>query len=181
MHCQKRGQHGDPELFGDSKRCPTSPESQPHRAGGSCLDEISKEYKFYLSMENALCKDWITTKFFDAMERPIVPITWGGIKQGNYSDYLQGAKAPRHSFIDARDYPNPKDLAIYLKKLMDNPSLYAEYFWWKDFYRFRHATRIERYCKLCEKLHSKIEKKTIDNFKHWWEGISQCEPCKCPC
>ena len=137
---------------------------------------------FYLSMENALCKDWITAKFFDAMARPIVPITWGGINQGNYSDYFQGVKAPRHSFIDAlRDYPNPKDLAIYLKKLMDNPSLYAEYFWWKDYYRIRHETRIERYCKICEKLHSNIEKKTIDNFVHWWHGISKCEPGKWPC
>ena len=97
---------------------------------------VEREYMFYLSFENSLCKDYITEKFYSAMNRSIVPITLGGALEGACNDYVDAAGAPPHSFIDAlRDYPDPAKLATYLKTLRTKPSLFAEYFWWKDFYR----------------------------------------------
>ena len=97
---------------------------------------VEREYMFYLSFENSLCKDYITEKFYSAMNRSIVPITLGGALEGACNDYVDAAGAPSHSFIDAlRDYPDPAKLATYLKTLRTKPSLFAEFFWWKDFYR----------------------------------------------
>lgn len=79
---------------------------------------VEKDYMFYLSFENSLCKDYITEKFYNAMNHSVVPITLGGALNGAHNDYEDAAGAPRHSFIDVlREYPKPADLAAYLKSL----------------------------------------------------------------
>ena len=45
---------------------------------GECKNVIAHEYLFYLAFENSVCKDYITEKFFDLIERPIVPVVRGG-------------------------------------------------------------------------------------------------------
>ena len=50
--------------------------------------------------------------------------------QANYS-----AITPPHSLISAMDYPDPKDLARHLKRIMADETEYLSYFWWKDYYR----------------------------------------------
>ena len=42
-----------------------------------CEEEQMKSHKFYLSFENAICQDYITEKFFRAVERGLVPIVLG--------------------------------------------------------------------------------------------------------
>lgn len=46
--------------------------------------EILKDYKFYLSFENSLCKDYITEKFFLAFKAGSVPIAYGGLSKSDY-------------------------------------------------------------------------------------------------
>ena len=48
----------------------------------------------------------------------------------NYSNLV-----PQHSYIDVRDYPNPKQLAEYLDYLDNNPDEYLKYFWWTTAYQ----------------------------------------------
>lgn len=91
-----------------------------------CYQRIEIDYKFYLSFENSLCRDYITEKFFNLLDRNIVPIVYGA---GNYE-----AIAPPHSYIDALKY-TPVQLAKYLDILDKNDTLYNEYFWWKPFYK----------------------------------------------
>ena len=93
---------------------------------GECYSKIETDYKFYLSFENSLCRDYITEKFFNLLDRNIVPIVYGA---GNYE-----AIAPPHSYIDALKY-TPNKLAEYLDLLDKNDTLYNEYFWWKPFYK----------------------------------------------
>jgi alpha-1,3-fucosyltransferase len=140
-----------------------------------CWKKIAKEYKFYLAFENSLCKDFITERFFDAMSQNIVPVVLGGSMTGN--DYLEVARAPKHSFVDAlRDFPNPARLAEYLTKISSSPELYAEYFWWKDFYRTVNQSPMREYCRICERLHASEEekRKTIHNLTEWWHGEGEC-------
>ena len=146
---------------------------------------VEKEYFFYLSFENSLCKDYITEKFFNAYQRNIIPIILGGALDGttNSSDYVEGLGTPPHSFIDARQYPNPKDLAQYLNKLYASPDQYAEYFWWKRHYKVSfEPTQVttKTYCDICERLHKmpgddKNNQKTIEDLQEFWIERSKCQ------
>ena len=73
----------------------------------NCLESLSKNYMFYLSFENSLCKDYVTEKFFQALSKDILPIVYGDM---NYEDI-----APPKSYINALHYENPKDLSKQLK------------------------------------------------------------------
>ena len=84
---------------------------------GDCLKYISENYKFYLSFENSLCKDYVTEKFFKAMSYDILPIVYGGAK---YEEI-----APPNSYINVLpNYENPEDLANYLKYLINNETAF---------------------------------------------------------
>ena len=90
---------------------------------------MAEEYYFYLAFENSICKDYVTEKFFNAMNQSVIPITLGA---GDYEKI-----APKNSYIDAyKNFRNnPKQLATYLHDLIDDKAKFVEHFWWKNFYR----------------------------------------------
>ena len=138
---------------------------------------MEEDYFFYLSFENSLCKDYITEKFFDAMDHFVVPITFGGALMGQKDNYQTTAGAPKHSFINAyKDFSqDPKGLAEHLKRLMAVPSKYAEYFWWKDFYEQDGNSPMKQYCDICEKLHDPTTPtKVYKNIDDWWVRKAKC-------
>jgi len=140
--------------------------TREHR--NSCYDIIEKSYKFYFSFENAICKDYVTEKFFNIFNRNIVPVVLGG------ADY--SSIAPRHSYINALDY-TPRQLADYLKLLDEDDNLYAEYFWWKPHYRvLQHEDSIKKpLCDLCEALNTQpLKSSTLKNAKKWFVDESNC-------
>jgi hypothetical protein len=61
---------------------------------------LERDYKFYLSFENSLCRDYVTEKFYNALQFTAVPIVYGS---ASYSTV-----APRNSYIDVRDFPSGK-------------------------------------------------------------------------
>ena len=68
---------------------------------------IERDYKFYLSFENSMCKDYVTEVFFDAMNRTILPVVLGGDPE-IYDDI-----APTHSFINVQpEFKDPQVLGI---------------------------------------------------------------------
>ena len=87
---------------------------------------LNDKYKFYLSFENSLCRDYVSEKLWRILELNVVPIVLGN---ASYSDLL-----PLHSYIDVRDFASPRHLADYLKLLDGNDALYNEYFRWKSKY-----------------------------------------------
>ena len=146
---------------------------------------VEKDYFFYLSFENSLCKDYITEKFFNAIMKNVIPVVLGGALNGtkHSSDYTNGLGAPHHSFIDARQYSNPKQLAEYLNILYASPELYAEYFWWKDYYTVTYnVTNVvtNNYCDICRRLHEEpgdvvSNHKFIKDLQEFWDGRSRCQ------
>jgi alpha-1,3-fucosyltransferase len=101
------------------------------------------KYKFYLSFEDAICKDYATEKFFALYGGlNMIPVVFGG---ANYS-----AIAPPHSYIDAAEFESPRALARYLKLLDSDDARFNEYFWWREFYsrKFRHHQG--RRCAQCQ-------------------------------
>ena len=151
----------------------------------ACWDMVERDYLFYLSFENSLCTDYITEKFFNAITKNIIPIVLGGALNGtkSSSDYINGLGAPTHSFIDARQYSSPKQLAEYLNSLYASPELYAEYFWWKDHYKVTYDpvnVTAKNYCDICRRLHEEpgdVERnhKVIKDLHEFWDQRYKCE------
>ena len=40
-------------------------------------DEVLPEYKFLLSLESSMCKDFVTSNFFTALRQAVVPVVLG--------------------------------------------------------------------------------------------------------
>ena len=115
------GEHVDLHQYGCGGQyiCPKSNTSECNRL-------LNDDYKFYLSFENSLCRDYVTEKLWKILQINVVPIVLG---YANYSEIL-----PPHSYIDVRDFASPRHLADYLKVLNANDTLYNEYFGWRERY-----------------------------------------------
>ena len=72
---------------------------------------IEENYKFYLSLENSICRDYVTEKMFEALKHDVVPVVLGG---ADYKDIF-----PENSFINMLDYKNMSLLAQHLGREID--------------------------------------------------------------
>ena len=68
--------HVEVEVYGDcgTYKCARSWDFQ----SSDCYRILESRYKFYLSFENSICTDYVTEKFYLALQRNIVPIVYGG-------------------------------------------------------------------------------------------------------
>lgn len=125
-----------------------------------CYGMLERKYGFYLAFENAHCKDYVTEKFFNTLERNVIPVVYGG---GNYSHI-----APPHSYINVEDFENVESLANYLRQLQNDVKSYMKYFEWKKNYYVDSSS--DRYmCELCAKLNDPEEPpKTYPDIHDWW-------------
>jgi len=74
--------------------------------------ETLKRYKFSICYENiANQPGYITEKIFGSMIAGCVPIYWGA---DNITDYV-----PENCFIDKREFPNYKDLYLYISQMSE--------------------------------------------------------------
>ena len=73
-----------------------------------CLNLLGDEYKFYLSFENALCKDYVSEKFFKVLNQNIIPVVFNGANMSTV--------APPHSYINVADFPTIEKLLAYLSR-----------------------------------------------------------------
>ena len=75
-----------------------------------------------------LClQDYVTEKFFNILAYNVIPVVFNGANMS--------AIAPPHSYINAEDFSSVEQLAEYLQVVASNDSLFASYFWWRDYYR----------------------------------------------
>ena len=134
-----------------------------------CDEMLRAEYKFYLAFENSWCPDYVTEKFIRSYVYDAIPIFLGG---ADYSKY-----APRNSYIDAREFKSPKDLADYLILLDKSDELYASYFDWKSDY-YVSVPDFYGWCELCQMAHDDtLPIKVYHDIKQWWMlGAGECEP-----
>ena len=140
-------------------KCPKSQQD-------NCRKMLDQDYKFYLALENSLCVDYVTEKFFDHASHNIIPVVFdlhGHLNQ----------TAPPHSFINAADFPSVGSLADYLFLLNNNDTLYNEYFDWKENYVVHDAQG--GMCRLCEGLYAAgDDPKVYDDMGDWWEKKARC-------
>lgn len=107
---------------------------------------ILSRHRFYLSLENANCDYWVTEKLYKAFQIGAIPLVDG---PEDYSPFIpsnnrfvttvfvqttQNCWAPDGHFatlcsvIRIDDFPDPADLAAYLKRLIANPKEFESYF-----------------------------------------------------
>lgn len=108
------------------------------------LPTISRCY-FYLAFENAQSPHYITEKLWkNAFQSGTVPVVLGPARR----DYE--AVAPPESFIHVDDFNSTKDLATYLRSLIQDPEKYNAYFTWRQNYTVKLYTDWrERLCNIC--------------------------------
>ena len=157
----------DIDVFGGcgDKRCPEAEGEEDQE----CLAFFQEKYLFYLAPEYDVCRDYVSEKIYKAFKKQIVPIVFGG---ANYS-YV----APPKSVIDIKLFPNPRDLAAYLKYLSNDQDAYNEYLEWKnteyDVVVGREDILSENFCRLCSILHDPTyDYRDYTDLKGWWlDGI----------
>ncbi|XP_067130741.1 alpha-(1,3)-fucosyltransferase C-like [Centruroides vittatus] len=156
-YVKKLKKYIDIDIFGTCGRavCPAN-------RTADCLKSFSAIYKFYLSFENSICKDYVTEKFFQILQYDMVPVVYGG------ADYKK--IAPPNSYIDALQF-SPKELADYLYKVANNYTLYNSYMNWKASYKTIVSIN---HCDLCYKLHKNKTKTVIKDLKSWWIDEAKC-------
>lgn len=148
----------------------------------SSCDELRVlgQYKFYLSFENSICKDYITEKFYERLSQDVVPLVLGGA--GNFVQE-NDAQYPRNGFIVATNFSSMKHLAEYLLYLDKHPEEYAKYFEWRRRYEavMSWPRLFERaYCGLCRRLlwikdDYERRRQSYADMYHWWHEKYECD------
>ena len=110
--------------------------------------EAIRNYKIHLAFENGASKNYVTEKFYHAIEAGVLPVYMG---TRSVSEAV-----PKGSYIDVADFDSPNSLALYLAKVLANDTLYQSYFEWKykpfdkEFEdRFRVLWSVPFQCRLC--------------------------------
>ncbi|XP_057369403.1 alpha-(1,3)-fucosyltransferase C-like [Daphnia carinata] len=161
-YIRQLGQYMPVDIYGNCGNLTCLPKNSDR------CNNLLDEYKFYLSAENSLCADYVSEKFYRALQTDIIPVVYGG------ADYA--AYAPPHSYIHVADFASPKELAEYLLLLDKNEALYLKYFEWKKDYDVLRGP-LDGWCDLCEKLNNPQEPiKSYESMAKWWYDDVPCYP-----
>ncbi|KPI93092.1 Alpha-(1,3)-fucosyltransferase 10 [Papilio xuthus] len=137
-------------------------------------------YKFVIAIENGICYDYVTEKFWRAIKVGTVPIYFG-------SPLIKDWYPNNKSAILLQDYPTPKMMSNYITKMLNDDTLYESYLEHKtkrlvtnaklldeiktrpyQIDALKSATEFE--CYVCEKLHERRNGKfeqSIVNKNHY--------------
>ena len=141
--------------------------SQKCDRNNQCEHEHSQLALFYLAFESQTCTDYITEKFWRALNYGMIPIVFGPSKQ-SYLDL----GIPSSAFIHVADFQSAKELANHLNQIANDYFLYREYFQWLNQYEiFFNINDLEpiRMCELCMRLNmQKYQDHSFYTHIHQW-------------
>ena len=152
IHAMKK--YVDIDMFG---LCYNKPCGKPSDQWDKSCDVIMKQYKFYLAFENNDCKDYVTEKYWFALERDQIPIV-------NWKSLDKSIVIP-NSYINIYDFKDIKSATDFIKKVSENETLYNSYFDWK----MRHSNYPPcPSCDICKALHDRERPaQVIEDFDGW--------------
>eukprot|EP00026_Physarum_polycephalum_P011464 Phypoly_transcript_11693.p1 GENE.Phypoly_transcript_11693~~Phypoly_transcript_11693.p1 ORF type:complete len:362 (-),score=45.45 Phypoly_transcript_11693:27-1112(-) len=108
-----------------------------------------RRYKFHLASENSDTPDYVTEKFYQALEAGTVPIYMGAPNIDQFAP-------SNHSIIKVADFDyNYEKLAEYLLYLDKHDDEYQKYLEWKkhpltgNFKKLQDYVKVDARCKLC--------------------------------
>lgn len=130
----------------------------------SCIDVI-RNYRFYLAFENSHCYDYLTEKYWRALEREQIPIVaW---KQNMTELVIPG------SYINIYDFASVDDAGLHIQRVNSDPELYNSYFKWRERYKIVHPNPL---CDICRKLLDRNVPRTVYHDIRGWLTDDTCEP-----
>ena len=135
-----------------------------------CHIDLTKKYRFYLAFENSICQDYVTEKVFHIFQHklPIIPVVRSA---PNVKQLL-----PNGTFIDAKDFKNPKALAEFLIQLGKDKEKYNGYL--RRIRRYDVISQPEFFrrgmCDLCEMINNKPIQRPAPWNIDTWRRVKQC-------
>jgi hypothetical protein len=123
--------------------------------GPHLAHRVRQQYPFYLSFENSNCHDYVTEKYFGALEAGAIPV----VLTGAYYDDISPIRGK--SILRASDFPSAEALAAEINRIASNKTLLDEYLAWRSLPRSQLNPSYARLgseeslgaCRLCELLH----------------------------
>ncbi|XP_060603588.1 alpha-(1,3)-fucosyltransferase 7-like [Ruditapes philippinarum] len=123
----------------------------------SC-DNVTRQYKFYLSFENSKCKDYVSEKYWQALHRGQIPIVNWDLSTINKDIPIPG------SYISVSDFKDVQTLANHIKRVSVNETLYNSYLSWRRRYKVGKSCIS---CIACKALHEARPPQVIDDLDGW--------------
>ncbi|KAG6445326.1 4-galactosyl-N-acetylglucosaminide 3-alpha-L-fucosyltransferase 9 [Manduca sexta] len=119
------------------------------------------QYLFYLVLENAMCRQYMTEKlFYNAYEKGAIPIIRG--------PPLQDCQAllPPNSFIHVDNFLTPSDLAVEIINISKDDKKLLSYHLWRNHFKVVNehgyfGTKSVHLCRLCEAMNYNDEREKI--------------------
>ncbi|XP_048247307.1 glycoprotein 3-alpha-L-fucosyltransferase A-like [Haliotis rufescens] len=159
VYVRELRKHIDVDIYGACRN--TKSYDCPKGRSFECLGLLNTTYRFYLSFENSLCKDYITEKFYNTFMTSAIPIVRGG---ADYERLL-----PEGTFINTASFDSPKSLANYIRYLERNETAMGAILEKKHKYEYiiSEGTDFDWRCQLCAKLHGNTTRKSHTDMKQW--------------
>ena len=136
-------------------------------------ERLNRDYMFYLSFENSLCKDYVTEKYFRNLKLDVVLVVRGG---ADYDKLL-----PNDTFINTDKFQSAKKLVAYMRHISSNEIEYTRYLRNSDKYDVLEDYQNRNtytWCHLCEKLNNlEDNRKTYADMADFL-GDGNCEVAK---
>ncbi|XP_033739723.1 alpha-(1,3)-fucosyltransferase C-like isoform X2 [Pecten maximus] len=124
----------------------------------------SSAYRYRIALENSICQDYITEKFWNSLNDDVIPVVnWPWI-----DTLVTKELVPPKSFINLYDFKSVADLGKYLNYLAGNYSEYNSYFEWKKQYRLWDSYM--SFIDLCTELHQPRRDQEIPNLFKWLQN-----------
>ena len=157
----------DVDIFG---QC--TDDSPCSRLDVQCEAKMHAEYRFYLAFENSVCKDYITEKFWKALQSPahFVPVALGGFSVNEYNQI-----APPESFLHVYNFSSLEHLGRYMQYLIKNDVAYNRYHQWKQKFVISNLDH-ENMCNLCKLAYdpSLLDKNQGQKHADDWNNPKNC-------
>ncbi|CAL2030997.1 unnamed protein product [Caenorhabditis brenneri] len=136
-----------------------------------CVLDLIKPYKFYLSIENSNCKDYVTEKFWKALnDRMTIPIVLA-------RKYYKDLGVPDSSYIAIDDFDTFDEFMTHIKKVNSDKATYLSYHEWRKDWKVIIGSGFSGWCTLCNKLQDKeYILKHPKSYKDvaWWHSFEMC-------
>ena len=163
-------QYIDIDILGKCGRKWNCGRAHDHEAG-DCFSILNSTYRYYIAFENALCKEYITEKFYENYKYDIIQVSRAG------DNKHRPIKLDKNVYVSTADFKNADDLGRYLRALSSDKEKYANLLSDKDVYEAVPYVELlkKRMCEMCMRL-NKLEKykKVYENVYSWMLNKAGC-------